>query len=457
MKNYLQKYCLIFLITCCLILTGFILPAKAGNVDIYFYHSKTCPHCQEQKPLMEYIDEQNQGIMLHSIEVNETPQVWQEFLAKYQLPTGAVPRTLIGDKIFVGYTEINGDLEYIPAHKGYLGYRNQIIKAIEETVGYSINLPWRKANPIQQPPWLILLFPIIYGLTYPFLKNNLKKEAYQRYWWGGVAATIILTFFVFLSLTPEIVIKDFAQSLPFPLFLFTIALADGFNPCAFTVLIILLSLLTYTKSRKDMTIIGATFIVTSAVMYFLFIMIMIAVGSLFIERWGNLVLFFLGVVITLAGIINLKDYFWFKQGFSLSLSENQQRIFSQKAGQISRNLRGANQDRRLFFVALGGTIFLAIFVNIIELGCTAILPLVYLTSLSQYCQEKFWLCTSFWTAIYAAIYIIPLLGILANFIYFFKSSRMTENQGRILKLVSGIFLIFFGIIMMFKPEFLSFG
>jgi hypothetical protein len=43
---------------------------------------------------------------------------------------------------------------------------------------------------------------------------------------------------------------------------------------------------------------------------------------------------------------------WFKQGVSLSLTENQQLIISQKAGQISRNLRGARQDKNLFWVAL---------------------------------------------------------------------------------------------------------
>jgi hypothetical protein len=206
-----------------------------------------------------------------------------------------------------------------------------------------------------------------------------------------------------------------------------------------------------------MTIVGSTFIATSAAMYFLFIMLMIVVGSLFLEQWGSLFLLVLGVGIALAGAINLKDYFWFKQGVSLSLSGNQQLVISQKAGQISRNLRESKQDRKLFWLALGGTILLAIFVNIVELGCTAILPVVYLTSLLQYCRDSFWFCSLFWTGIYAAIYIIPLLAILANFIYFFRSSRLTEGQGRLLKLVGGLIMIFFGLIMIFRPEFLSFG
>jgi hypothetical protein len=224
----MKAKCLIaFLLVCCLGLTALALPAQADEavVDIYFYHSKTCPHCLKQKPLMEYIDGQNQAVKLHAYEVHENPQAWQDFLEKHQLPTGAVPRTAIADKIFVGYTEEEGELEYIPVHKSYLGYRNQIVKAIEEGVGHSIKLPGKNVNDSQHPPWKILLVSIIYGLTYPLVKIKLKTDGAKRYWLGGLGATLIITLFAFLSLTPDTLIKRFAQTLPFPWFVATIALA----------------------------------------------------------------------------------------------------------------------------------------------------------------------------------------------------------------------------------------
>ena len=451
-KSLILILCLVWLS-----LSLWLCPAYADNqpVDIYFYHSKTCPHCLKQKPLMEAIAQENSHIKLHAYEVHENPQDWQKFIQRYQLPNGAVPRTLIGDKIFVGYTEESGELEYIPTHKSYLGYQNQIIKAIEELAGEPLIIAGKPANPQPSPPWPIFLIVVIYGITYfPFKSKN---STFKQYWWAGFGSLMILSLFSFLLLTPDTLIKQFAESLPFPLFVVTIAIADGFNPCAFTVLIILLSLLTYSKSRKDMALIGSTFIATSGIMYFIFILLMIAIGSLFLERWGTLFLTLLGGIITIAGIINLKDYFWFKQGFSLSLSQDQQRVISQRAGQISRHLREAGSDRRLFWAALGGTVLLAIFVNLVELGCTAILPVVYLTALVQYCQSNFWLCSAFWTGIYAVVYILPLLAILGNFIYFFKSSRLTEKQGRMLKLVSGLFMVFFGVIMIIRPELLQFG
>jgi thiol-disulfide isomerase/thioredoxin len=451
------KPLLIFLALITISLSIGLLPVQANTkvVDIYFYHSKTCPHCLKQKPLMESIAKKNPQVKLHSYEVQENPRAWHDFLRQYQLPNGAVPRTRIGDKIFVGYTEESGPLEYIPTHNSYLGYRNQIIKAIETLTGKQLILTALPAHRPAQAPWPLFLGMLLYSATYPLLHG--KSAHTRRYWWLGWAFTLLLTLFSFLALTPETLIKQFAESLPFPLFVSTLALADGFNPCAFTVLIILLSLLTYTKSRRDMTLVGATFITTSGVMYFLFILALLAIGSIFLERWGTLLLTILGGLITLAGLINLKDYFWFKQGFSLTLSEEQQRTISQKASQISRHLREASQDERFFWVGLAGTATLAIFVNLIELGCTAILPVVYLTALVQYCRTNFWLCAIFWTMLYALLYILPLVAILANFIYFFKSSRLSEGQGRILKFVSGIFMIFFGVIMMVRPEALSFG
>ncbi len=130
---------------------------------------------------------------------------------------------------------------------------------------------------------------------------------------------------------------------------------------------------------------------------------------------------------------------------------------SKKASQISKKLKAGKQNKTMLLTALGGTILLGIFVNIIELGCTAILPAVYMTSLIQYCSSNLWLCAAFWTAIYALIYIIPLVVILANFIYSFKSSRLSESQGKILKLTAGIFMLFFGLLMIFKPELLTFS
>lgn len=455
-KNINKKlisFCLTLLAT----LTFFTSFAHASNqeLNVYFFYNQACPHCARQKPLMEYIDKNNQEVKVYAYEVTQHPDIWQEYLDKYQIYSGAVPRTFIGEKSFIGYSEEDGNLEYSSVFNGYTGYKNQIIQAIESELGKKINIPAQKKSSISA--WQIFFMPGLYAVSYLLFKNKFQSEQAKRYWFGGLIATLIISIFVFINLIPDTAITEFSRQLPFPLFVSIIAFADGFNPCAFTVLIILLSLLTYTKSKKNMTIVGSTFITTSGVIYFVFIMIMVLLGSMFLERYGSIFMLILGTFITIAGIINIKDYFFFKKAISLSLSESQQLEITKRASKIVRDVQTVGQDKKKFFGALFGTILLAIIVNIVELGCTAILPVVYMTSLVNYCTNNIWLCYGLWTAVYAAIYIIPLFAILFNFIYSFKSARLTELQGRNLKFFGGMFMLFFGLVMIFKPEVLMFG
>ncbi|NBD32052.1 MAG: glutaredoxin family protein [Cyanobacteria bacterium] len=455
------------LISCTVIITLFFstqmsVIAEQATVTVDFYYSKTCPHCAAEKPLLNYIEEHNEGVKVNRIEVNEKPDVWQNYLQENNIQATGVPRTVIGDRAFIGYSKEQGKLEYNPSYKAYIGYKNQIINAIEEELNSPLNTP-ESQNKVQEEksvstlPWSVFFLPLLYAISYPLLKRKLLSAQRQRYWIGGLLGITLLSVFSFIVLTPNAIIQNLAGGLPFPLFVSIIAFADGFNPCAFTVLIILLSLLTYTKSKTDMTIVGSTFILTSAVMYFGFIMAMVLVGSFFLEQYGQIALVILGAIVTAAGIINIKDYFFFKQSISLSLSEKQQLTITKKAGGIARQLNRAKVESKQFWFALGATILLAIFVNIIELGCTAILPVVYMTTLVNHCTTNVGLCYTTWTALYALIYILPLLVILVSFIYSFQSSRLNEDQGRILKLFSGVFMLLFGLIMLMKPQLLMLG
>lgn len=65
-----------------------------------------------------------------------------------------------------------------------------------------------------------------------------------------------------------------------PIFTIIIGLLDGFNPCAMWVLMFLLALLVYTRSRKKMFIVGGTFILVSGIVYYIFM-----------AAWLNLFLF----------------------------------------------------------------------------------------------------------------------------------------------------------------------
>ncbi|MBN2457886.1 glutaredoxin family protein [Candidatus Woesearchaeota archaeon] len=432
----------------------------ADHLDIYFFYSETCPHCRSEKEFLQEFELDYPEVHVNYLLVSENFDLLKEYAQKYNTSTGGVPRTFIGDKAFIGFTEASGELEYTPAYNAYSGYKNQIISQVHEYLGKE-NPVDGESEMIEEPqakvPYWLFIFLLLYILTYPLYRKRITaSENTKRYWMAGLVACLIVTMFVFMAMTPEVVVKDFAQKTPFPLFVFILAFADGFNPCAFTVFIILLSLLTYTKSKKDMTTVGLVFIITSALMYFIFIMAMILLGSWALERYGAIILKTIGIVIIIAGVINVKDYLFFKKGFSLSIDDNKKSKIMKRAGKIVNRLKDTT-SRKSFFIALFLTFVFAVFVNIVELGCSAILPAVYMASLVNSYGSDLALAHVIWTLFYSFVYILPLFAILMNFIYTFKSSRLTESQGRVLKLVSGLFMLLFGIIMILRPEILSFS
>lgn len=453
---------LIFLTLCSiLLLAPFTCQAEEPQskedkqLTISFFYSSTCPHCHKQMELMRPLAKNNPELQVHFYEISQHSATWKKYLEEYEISSGSVPRTQIGDTSFIGFSESAEDLQYLEQYEGYLGNPTQIIKAIEKELGHKVELgEFQRPEAVDRilPPYWPLVLLLLYCASYFILKGKLRTKERKRLWIGGLIATTIICLFLLLGNTPDAKIQAWAEKFPYPLFVFTIALADGFNPCAFTVLIILLSLLTHTRGRRDMAIIGLTFITTSAVMYFVFIMAMVLVGSLFIEEYGHILMVVLGVIVTIAGLINVKDYFFLNKGFSLGLSADQQARFGKKASAIVRDLKKGSGKMVL---AIGATIALAVFVNVIELGCTAMLPAVYMTTLVKKYSDI--VSYSLWTGFYAIVYIIPLLIILGNFIYLFSSVRIGEETGRRLKLAAGSFLLFFGLIMIFRPSLLTFG
>ena len=104
-----------------------------------------------------------------------------------------------------------------------------------------------------------------------------------------------------------------------PLFTLVMGLLDGFNPCSMWVLILMISLLAPLNDRPRMLAIAGTFVVIQGIAYFAF---MAAWLNLFLfiglSRASELVI--AGIAI-LAGAVNLKDFWAFGWGISLSIPD----------------------------------------------------------------------------------------------------------------------------------------
>ena len=234
-----------------------------------------------------------------------------------------------------------------------------------------------------------------------------------------------------------------AEDFSLPVFTLVIAGLDSFNPCALFVLMFLLSLLIYAKSRVRMLIIGGTFVFFSGLIYFLFM-----------AAWLNL--FFMagrvgyitavaGAVALFVGVVNVKDFFLFKEGVSLTMSDGAR-------GRLITRMRGLLKAESMVSM-LTGTVVLAVAANAYELLCTAGFPMVYtrMLTLRELGMGTYYMYLVF----YNLVYVVPLAAMVLVFTFTLGSRKLTEWEGRLLKLLSGAMMLMLGGVLLIRPTLLD--
>jgi len=232
------------------------------------------------------------------------------------------------------------------------------------------------------------------------------------------------------------------HDLGLPLFTVLIGLLDGFNPCAMWVLLFLLSLLVNLQDRRKMALIAGTFVTVSGLVYFAFM-----------AAWLNMFLLVgvsrtvqigLGAIALCMGTVNVKDFFAWRQGFSLSIPE------SAKPGLYAR-IRRILQAEHLAG-ALAGVVVLAGLVNTIELLCTAGFPALYTQILTMQ-QLPAWQYYGY-LGLYNLAYIFDDGLMVTIAVVTLSRRKLQEVAGRWLKLTSGLVMASLGIILLLAPEWL---
>jgi hypothetical protein len=138
----------------------------------------------------------------------------------------------------------------------------------------------------------------------------------------------------------------------------------------------------------------------------------------------------------------VKDFFRLKQGISLSIPAAQKADIFRRAGAIL--------DADSLPAMLAATVVLAVAANFYELLCTAGFPMVYtrlLTLADLPVAGRY-----AWLGIYNLIYALPLAGIVVLFARKLGARKLTEREGRLLKLMSGLMMLELGALLLLAPE-----
>lgn len=358
-----------------------------GKKDtLYFFWGDGCPHCAAAKPFLADLKKKHPALIINSHEIYNSPvnlAVLRKMAKSLGTEATGVPTFFFNGKMFTGFSE-------------------SVAKEIETAVSTGM----RNTKTVKST-------------------GNRKEPKKTE------------------EVTIPLLGKKNAQSLSLPLFTIIIAGLDSFNPCAFFVLFTLLSLLVHAHSRKRMLQIGGVFVFFSGCLYFLFMATWL--NLYFIIGHLSAVTYIAGFVALTIALINIKDYFYFKKGLSLSISETSK-------PKLFERMRRLLKTESLPAV-LTGSIILAVTANSYELLCTAGFPMVYtrVLTLNTLSAGKYYAYLAF----YNLIYIIPLALIVVFFVATLGSRKLSEWQGRVLKLLSGLMMLGLALMLLINPVLLQ--
>jgi glutaredoxin len=221
-----------------------------------------------------------------------------------------------------------------------------------------------------------------------------------------------------------------------PAFTLAMGLLDGFNPCSMWVLLLMISLLAPLNDRKRMLAIAGTFVLVEGISYFAMM-----------AAWLNLFMFIglsrasqvvIALIAIFAGAINVKDFFAFGRGISLSIPASARPM-------IYNRMRGI-LHAPTYTVAIVGTIVLALLVQVVEFMCTSGFPALFtrILTLKQLDTAAYY----GYLLLYISAYMLDDVIVLGIGVTLLSRHRLQEKEGRVLKLIAGVVMIGLGIYLL---------
>ena len=381
-----------------IILFLFIPFISAKNkLKVYLFYSSTCPHCSALKEYLNEVD----NIDLKMYEVGTYSKLAQKVRDALGIKESGVPLLVIGSDYIIGYSEdyndqIN-DMIYSYSNSSHCDLVDKVIenKDVKSCI---------KTNK---------------GIYYKDSKKTITV-------FGKKINFDIKTV-----------------SLPFISLL--IGFVDGFNPCAMWVLIFLISMLLGMQNKKKMWILGITFLVSSALVYLIFMLGLLRVAN----STGNVFKYVVALVALIGGSINLNS-------FRKSLKKDVGcQVTSKDSRKKTINKIKKIMEEKNFLIAILGIIALAFSVNLVELACSAGLPSLFIEILSVNNLS------TFKYVLYIAIYILMfMIDDIIIFIIAMTTLKVTGISNKYTKyshLVGGVIMLIIGLLMIFKMDWLMFN
>jgi len=403
--------------------------AKADEkvINIHLFYGNGCPHCAaEEEFLSDYLKDRT-DVKLYKYEV------WydshnQELLSKVQKEMGTtnkngVPFTVIGKKTIVGYADGVTDEQIKDAINYYLNndyrdYAGEITGKVkktevkEDTTKDESKTEDKKENKIE--------------------KADDTKDSDQTD----------------ENVTVPVLGKINAKKVSLPILAVVLGFVDGFNPCAMWILIFLITMLFNMKDRKKMWILGLTFILTSGIVYLMFMLAWLNLAT-FISKIAFIRLL-IAVIALVVGLINVYKYI-----DSLKKKDEGCDVVDKKdRKKIMEKIISITREKK-FIIALLGIMVLAASVNIIELMCSIGIPLLFTQILAMNNLSTF--SYMIYMFIYIFFFLIDDIVIFVISMVTLKVTGLSTKYTKYSHLIGGIIMLIIGLLLIIKPELLMFN
>jgi len=244
---------------------------------------------------------------------------------------------------------------------------------------------------------------------------------------------LMIPFFCLLLLPISLAQKSEVK-IPTVLAIISAAAVDAINPCAFAVLIILLSTMLAIGEKLKALKAGSAFIVSIYISYFL-----MGLGIFSVILVSKLTYIFykaIGVLALIVGALNIKDFFRYGGGGFLI--------------EVPRSWRPKMKSLIKGVASVPGAFVTGIVVSLFLLPCTSG---PYIVILGLLAKETTKMLATQLLLFYNFIFILPMIGIVLAVYYGLttteKAEKWRQSKLRTLHLIAGIIMVCMGIWMIF--------
>lgn len=354
-----------------------LMPLAFADVHISMFYGNGCPHCSRLHNFLQDMDTKY-DIDVTEYEVysnNENRQLLQKFADNFETEISGVPMLFIDDKVIVGFSDSIGRT-----------IENEIIRCSKKDCG----------RPIDK---------VRSSETTEITGDRSPAESAQ-------------TTEIKESLTISAVL--------------TAAAVDAINPCAFAVLILLLTTILATDNKRRALFAGLAFTLSIFISYLL--MGLGLYSAIQVTGLSHTFYIVVAILAILVGVFNMKDYFAYGKWFIMEVPISWR-------PKMKALLRGITSVPGAFMIGFVISLFL--------LPCTSG-PYIVILGLLAHATTFTYALTLL--VLYNFVFVIPML-VITLLIYFGITTTKQAEEWRsgklkVLHLIAGILMLVVGIAML---------